>query len=364
MFGNAYNGKKVLVTGHTGFKGSWMTMWLLELGASVCGLAKNIPTDPANFIVQDLEKDICHIKGDVRRLDDVINAFEKFRPDIVFHLAAQPLVRKSYEDPTETFETNVMGTLNILEAIRHFKEVQAGVMITSDKCYHNSEWTWGYRETDQLGGEDPYSGSKGCAEIIINSYRSSYLYDSHQRIASTRAGNVIGGGDWAEDRIIPDCIRAWSKGQSVVIRNPNATRPWQHVFEPLSGYLWLGANLMTDASKKYQEAFNFGPLADSVFTVESVLQNMARFMEKAVWEVEKTDDSKKESTLLKLCCDKALHVLDWQPVLMFEETIELTARWYDAYYSGSDESIRKLSKDQLLVYMNKARKKGLKWAQS
>ena len=372
MFDNIYKGRRVLVTGHTGFKGSWITLWLLELGAKICGFSDDIPTDPANFVIQGLEKRIAHVKGDIRNFNDVQKTFNRFRPEIVFHLAAQSLVRKSYDSPLQTFITNTTGTLNVLEAIRLSPDVKAGVIITSDKCYHNSEWTWGYRENDILGGDDPYSASKGCAELVIKSYNASYFSDSNKRVASTRAGNVIGGGDWAEDRIIPDLVRAWSDNKPVVIRNPDATRPWQHVFEPLSGYLWLGAKLMADSSDspgshgKYQEAFNFGPLSDSVYTVRSVLDNMAQYLKGASWKVENTDNFKKESSLLKLCCDKALHKLKWHSVLSFDETIEMTAKWYEAYYNKSlDQALnrtRKISLDQLKAYVAKAQSKGLEWS--
>jgi CDP-glucose 4,6-dehydratase len=377
MFDNVYKGRRVLVTGHTGFKGSWITLWLLELGAKVCGFSDDVPTDPANFVIQGLEKRIVHVKGDIRNLNDVQKTFNRFRPEIVFHLAAQSLVRKSYDAPLQTFITNTTGTLNVLEAIRLSTDVKAGVIITSDKCYHNSEWTWGYRENDTLGGDDPYSASKGCAELVIKSYNASYFSGSNKRVASTRAGNVIGGGDWAEDRIIPDLVRAWSDNKPVVIRNPDATRPWQHVFEPLSGYLWLGAKLMADSPDslgKYQEAFNFGPLSDSVYTVRSVLDTMAQYLEGASWKVENTDNFKKESSLLKLCCDKALHKLKWHSVLSFDETIEMTAKWYEAYYKQSlDQAVsqdgnqtfnktREISLEQLQEYVAKAQAKGLEWS--
>jgi CDP-glucose 4,6-dehydratase len=375
MFDNIYKGRRVLVTGHTGFKGSWITLWLLELGAKVCGFSDDIPTDPANFVIQGLEKRIVHVKGDIRNLNDVQKAFNRFRPEIVFHLAAQSLVRKSYDSPLQTFITNTTGTLNVLEAIRLSPDVKAGVIITSDKCYHNSEWTWGYRENDILGGDDPYSASKGCAELVIKSYNASYFSDSNKRVASTRAGNVIGGGDWAEDRIIPDLVRAWSDNKPVIIRNPDATRPWQHVFEPLSGYLWLGAKLMAGSSNlpdlsdslgKYQGAFNFGPLSDSVYTVRSVLDSMARYLEGSSWKVENTGKFKKESSLLKLCCDKALHKLKWHSVLSFDETIEMTAKWYEAYYNQAinqtNNRTRKISLGQLKAYVAKAQAKGLEWS--
>ena len=244
MFENIYKGKRVLITGHTGFKGSWLCTWLLDLGATVAGFSVDIPTEPSHFEALGLSARIENFKGDVRNKSSLDEAMNKFRPDIVFHMAAQSLVRKSYEDPILTFETNSIGTLNLLDCLRDHPSVIAAILITSDKCYENVEWIWGYRENDRLGGKDPYSASKACAEIISKVYMETFFKEKGPSIATTRAGNVIGGGDWALDRIVPDCARAWSKGEKVEIRNPNATRPWQHVLEPLSGYLVLGQKLL------------------------------------------------------------------------------------------------------------------------
>jgi len=271
MFGNTYQGKRVLVTGHTGFKGSWLTTWLLRLGANVIGVSKDVPTHPAMFEELALAGRIKHIQADIRALDTLRDVISGEQPDFIFHLAAQAIVSISYSDPADTMTTNVVGTMNILEALRKLERPCVAVLITSDKCYDNVEWVWGYRETDRLGGKDIYSGSKGAAELVIRSYLHSFFQDHHPvRLAIGRAGNVIGGGDWAKDRIVADCMRAWGEGRSVEIRSPNATRPWQHVLEPLSGYLSLGQALVQQ-SQLHGEAFNFGPRAGQNQTVVELL---------------------------------------------------------------------------------------------
>lgn len=363
MFDNIYEGKRVFVTGHTGFKGSWLSQWLLDLGAKVCGFSVDIPSHPANFEILGLADRMQHILGDVRDRDQLMRAMRAFQPEIVFHLAAQPLVRRSFDDPITTFETNTLGTLNVLECIRQVPSVQVGVFITSDKAYRNVEWTWGYRENDMLGGEDPYSASKGCAELIIYSYMHSY-FKNGPRIASTRAGNVIGGGDWAADRIVPDAVRAWSKGEVLSIRSPKATRPWQHVLEPLGGYLWLGAKLWEEDAKAVGEAFNFGPDAKVNQPVEDLLTTMTQHWPGSAWRIDKdADTSKKESTLLKLSCDKALSKLDWRAILSFEETVAMTADWYRTFYAQGDQSqMVALTRTQIEAYRHKADGDGLLWA--
>ncbi len=342
MFAELYSNRRVFITGHTGFKGSWLTTWLLELGATVAGYSLSVPTTPAAFTELGLERHITHIQGDVRDREALARAMEEFRPEVVFHMAAQALVRPSYEDPALTFETNTMGTLNLLEAVRRTPGVKAVVCITSDKCYRNDEWVWGYRESDHLGGNDPYSASKACAELVAHSYFQSFFKDG-PCVATARAGNVIGGGDWAVDRIVPDCARAWAKGESVSIRSPWATRPWQHVLEPLSGYLWLGARLLRLKNEGEgdgdlplnKEAFNFGPEAGVNATVAEVTTALAKHWPQfQVATDEAAVAGKKESTLLKLCCDKALAHLHWKAALSFEETIRFTAEWYRAYYEG------------------------------
>ncbi|MBN1870859.1 MAG: CDP-glucose 4,6-dehydratase [Candidatus Omnitrophica bacterium] len=334
MFRDVYRGKRVLVTGHTGFKGSWLALWLLELGAEVAGFSKCLPSDPCHFDATGLKKKLTDYRGDIRNLGALEKVFKKFRPQIVFHLAAQPIVRESYDFPKLTFDTNLGGTVNILECVKTFPKVEAAVIITSDKCYENVGWDQGYRETDRLGGEDPYSASKACAEIASRAYILSYFSQSEgPRVTTTRAGNVIGGGDWAQDRIIPDCVRAWSQGKIPIIRKPDATRPWQHVLEPLSGYLWLGSCLLKDP-KLVGEPFNFGPKCNEVKSVRELVDLFLRYWGEGAWNHEPTEGGKKEAALLQLSCDKALKLISWRPVLSFNETVEMTAQWYKKYYKG------------------------------
>ena len=336
MFADCYKGKRIFLTGHTGFKGSWLSAWLTSLGATVCGYADTVPTTPAHFMAMGLGGHVRDLRGDIRDRDAVVRAMREFRPDAVFHLAAQALVRRSYDMPAATFEANVMGTLNVLEAMRACPSVQAGVFITSDKCYRNDEWVWGYRETDSLGGADPYSASKGCAEIVAHSYFDSFFRDG-PACATTRAGNVVGGGDWALDRIVPDCARAWAAGEAVRIRSPWATRPWQLVLEPLSGYLWLGAYLLGARQGPFPvrgEAYNFGPAADVNNTVAEVVEALTAYWPGFQSEMDKSGHAgMKECTLLKLCCDKALAHLGWKATLSFAETIRYTAEWYREFYA-------------------------------
>ncbi|MBW8015815.1 MAG: CDP-glucose 4,6-dehydratase [Planctomycetes bacterium] len=364
MFNDIYKGKKVFVTGHTGFKGSWLCSWLLQLGAEVCGYSKDIPTTPSNFEILGLKGEIQHIEDDVRNRGQLLKAIQNFQPDIIFHLAAQSLVRRSYTDPITTFETNTLGTLNILECIRQCPSIQAAVIITSDKCYRNVEWTWGYRESDFLGGEDPYSASKGCAELIIYSYNNSF-FQNGPRVSSTRAGNVIGGGDWAENRIVPDAVKAWSRGESVIIRSPDATRPWQHVLEPLSGYLWLGAMLIENNKKIAGEAFNFGPAGSINQSVGQLISQMVKKWPGAKWQSNQVNSSsQKEATLLKLCCDKALNSLNWNAILSFEKMTSMTAEWYLSYYNQGKDRMFDLTTRQIDEYSSLASAEGLLWAVS
>ena len=333
---NIYKNKKVLVTGHTGFKGSWLITWLLKLGANVIGISKDIPTNPSMFEELDLEKDITHYIEDIRNLDKIIEIIEAEKPDFLFHLAAQPIVSTSYENPIETITSNVIGTTNILEALRLINHKCTAIIITSDKAYDNVEWVWGYKETDALGGKDIYSGSKGAAELVIKSYYHSFFKnkDSNIKLAVGRAGNVIGGGDWAKDRIVVDCMKNWSEGKKVEIRSPKATRPWQHVLEPLSGYLTLGAKLYEDESFN-GEAFNFGPRAEQNRTVIELLEDLSKY-----WNFDSVDEAYTitdnipfhEAGLLKLNCDKALFYLKWQATLAYKDTIRFTSEWYYDYY--------------------------------
>ena len=362
MFENIYRGRRVLVTGHTGFKGSWLCTWLLDLGATVAGYSLDVPTQPSHFETLALADRIEHFHGDIRDKDILKQTLRQFSPEIVFHLAAQSLVRESYQDPVLTFETNTLGTLNLMDCLRSQDSITAGVFITSDKCYENVEWLWGYRENDRLGGKDPYSVSKACAELVSSAYMESFFRKNGPNVATARAGNVVGGGDWASDRIIPDCVRAWSEGQPVHLRNPQATRPWQHVLEPVSGYLVLGQKLFQGDSSVKNQSFNFGPHAQVNQPVSDLICEMARFWPRAKWKAtQETDSEKPESTLLKLNCDKALQMLHWDAVLDFQETVELTAKWYQTYYKEGAESVSATTSGQIKEYTEKAIRSNLPW---
>jgi CDP-glucose 4,6-dehydratase len=361
-FDNVYRGRRVLVTGHTGFKGSWLATWLKHLGADVAGYSLDLPTNPCNFEILGLSNHVRHFLGDIRNRAGLAKVIDEFHPTIVFHLAAQALVRRSYSDPVTTFETNAMGMVNLLECVRSRPWIEAAVLITSDKTYRNNEWCWGYRETDALGGHDPYSGSKSCADLIAHSYYHSFLQSGSTRVAVTRAGNVIGGGDWADDRIVPDCIRAWASGRSVVVRSPQATRPWQHVLEPLSGYLWLGARLLAAQPGLSGEAFNFGPDANVNQTVAQLLEAMEKRWPSVAWHVpEGFEQGGHEATLLKLSCDKVLFHLQWLAVLQFNETVEFTVDWYRKWHDGKVD-MYEYTRGQIDRYRDLARERGLTWA--
>lgn len=360
IFKGLYKDKTILITGHTGFKGSWLSIWLNALGARVIGYSAYLPSEPCNFTACNLEGRIVHVRGDICDIEALRKVFLEYKPDIVFHLAAQPIVRKSYDDPKLTFDTNITGTVNVIECIRTAPSVKAAVIITSDKCYQNVEWVWGYRENDRLGGDDPYSASKACAEIVCNAYiKSFFTKENSPRISTSRAGNVIGGGDWATERIIPDCVKAWAKGEKAHIRNPNATRPWQHVMEPLSGYLWLGAGLLT-SDKLHGEAINFGPDQKVNQPVSELIKAFVSYWGNAKWRYKQDAAGRKESTLLKLSCDKALHLLNWHAVLSFDETVRMTAKWYKAFYSG-EKDMYKFTVGQIREYIDLAKKQGLAW---
>lgn len=357
IFNNIYKGKRVLVTGSTGFKGSWLTIWLKVLGAEVAGLADGIPTKPSNYVVSGLDKRIKQYWVDIRDYKSVLNVLQSFRPDIIFHLAAQALVQQSLSEPKLTFETNILGTVNILEALRSYKKNIPGIIITSDKCYRNIEQKKGYRENDELGGNDPYSASKGAAELVCRSYANIY----NLRIVTTRAGNVIGGGDWAQDRIIPDCVRAWSVGKIPLIRQPKATRPWQHVLESLSGYLWLGVKLLENPDKFIGQAYNFGPNVEKDNLVINLVGTLNEFWPGVRWQKDKKGGKAKgESRLLKLNCDKALSHLKWHTILSFEEMVEMTADWYLHYYREKKD-MYKFSTDQIEKYIKIAQKQKMPW---
>lgn len=333
MFNNIYNGKRVFITGHSGFKGSWLTLWLLSLGAKVCGYSLEPNTHPSMF--EELRiYGFCNSEyGNILNSAHLEEVMKQFNPDIVFHLAAQPLVRLSYKEPKLTYETNVMGTLNVLEVARKCKSVKAFVNVTTDKCYENNEINRGYKEDDAMGGYDMYSSSKGCAEILSSSFRRSFLQEKESyALATARAGNVIGGGDWAEDRLVPDCIRYINSGEKIEIRNPLATRPWQHVLEPLSGYLLLGQKLLEDG-EKYAEAFNFGPDEESVLTVSEVAQKVCECYGSGEVVVHKKDDLH-EANLLMLNIEKAKNILGWIPTYNADEAIQKTIEWYKHFYKN------------------------------
>ncbi len=360
LFSGIYKNKTVLVTGHTGFKGSWLVYWLNKMGAKVVGYSLEAPTSPNHISLLDLN--IISIIGDIRDLGKLNETFEIYKPDIVFHLAAQPLVRLSYENPIETYDTNVMGTLKVFEAARK-ENVKAIVNITSDKAYENKEWIWGYRENDPLGGYDPYSSSKGCADVLANSYRNSYFNIKEYKkthntlLASCRSGNVIGGGDWAKDRLMTDIMLSTSKGERVSIRNPNATRPWQHVLEPLSGYLHIGQKLLEEKIE-FSDAWNFGPSDEGSISVEEVIKNIKNYWDKIDYEINSKTDQLHEANLLKLDCSKAHTLLKWKDVWNSEKTFEKTVTWYKSYYENNKLV---LTDDDIGTYINDAKEKGLDW---
>ena len=365
MFSDIYKGRRVLVTGHTGFKGSWLSQWLLRLGANVSGASLYVPSQPSHFELLGLDRNMPNHTADVRELEALRKVLAEERPEVVFHLAAQPIVRAAYDDPKVTFDTNLGGVVNVLEAVRTGDSVRAVVVITSDKCYENVEWEFGYRETDRLGGKDPYSASKACVEIAFSAYQRSYFSKpGSPALASGRAGNVIGGGDWAADRVVPDCVRAWAEGRLPLIRSPHATRPWQHVLEPLGGYLWLGAQLLAGAPHLRGEAFNFGPAAHVNASVGQLLQEMSLTWTGVAWQVDPAAaQAKVEASLLKLNCDKALARLAWQAVLSFEETAAMTAGWYRDFYRQS-AAARAGTDAQITRYEQLACERGRTWATS
>ena len=359
LFSGIYKDKTVLVTGHTGFKGSWLCFWLKQMGAKVVGYSLEAPTNPNHFELLNL--DITSIKGNIKDLEHLNTVFQTYKPDIVFHLAAQALVKYSYENPIETYETNVIGTLKVFEASR-INNVKAIVNITSDKAYENKEWIWGYRENDPMGGYDPYSSSKGCADLLATSYRNSYFNINEYKkthntlLATCRAGNVIGGGDWAKDRLITDIMISVSQGKKVSIRNPKATRPWQHVLEPLSGYLQIGQKLLEE-KVEFAEAWNFGPSDEGSITVEEVVQNVKKHWDKIDYEINQDPNQLHEANLLKLDCTKANTILKWKDVWDSETTFEKTVKWYKAYY----ENNKVLTSEDLENYIKEAVGKNIVW---
>lgn len=361
MFHHAFQGKTVWLSGHTGFKGAWLARWLLQLGARVHGFAQPPLTTPSVFEQLGLVKEIEHEIGDVRDADTVKKSILRVQPDFVFHLAAQALVRYSYEHPLETYATNVMGTAHVLEALRSLKKPCATVIVTTDKCYENREQDYAYAEEDPLGGHDPYSSSKGAAEIVISAYRRSFFGQSPVRIASARAGNVIGGGDWALDRIVPDCIRSLQRGVAIPVRNPAATRPWQHVLEPLSGYLWLAASLaQNNANATLAAAFNFGPDKEANRNVAELVREVLKSWP-GHWEDLSNPNAPHEAKLLMLSIAKAKKILHWQPTWKFETAIARTVAWYRGVNENA-AAAEDLTLQQIAEYESTARAANIAWA--
>lgn len=360
-----FQGKTVVVTGHTGFKGSWLSLWLSHLGANVIGISNTIPTDPSNFIASELSNKIIDKRIDITDFKKLNLLIDEYQPDFIFHLAAQSLVKTSYDTPLSTIKTNTIGSINVLEILRNYKKQIVVIMITSDKVYHNLEIEHAYSENDILGGKDPYSASKSMIEIAINAYLSSYFNNNFNkvRIGIARAGNVIGGGDWAINRIVPDCMKAWSNNKTVDIRYPKSTRPWQHVLEPLSGYLAFADNL-SRSNENHGESFNFGPSNDQNHTVTELIQEMSKSWSSVKWrDISKSYNHLHEASLLQLNCEKANKFLNWRPTLLFEETVSLTVDWYKNYYSNQTNSMFELSLKQIKEYSSLALNRSINWAQ-
>ena len=347
-----WQGKRVLLTGHTGFKGSWLALWLQSMGTQVTGYALAPPTNPSLFEIAEVAQGMTSVIGDIRDLAKLQAVFSEHRPEIVIHMAAQPLVRYSYQNPVETYSTNVMGTVHLLEAVRNTAGVKAVVNITTDKCYENREWVWGYRENEPMGGFDPYSNSKGCAELVTSAYRQSFFRDSGTALASARAGNVIGGGDWAEDRLVPDVLHAFERNRPVVIRNPNSTRPWQHVLEPLSGYLLLAEKLYSEG-QAWAEPWNFGPVSHDARPVQWIVEHMANaWGNGATWQL---DDRSRphEANHLKLDISKAESRLRWTPRWDLEEALDRILIWHKTYLADG-QSARDISLAQIRSYADES----------
>lgn len=369
-FGGVFRGMPVLVTGHTGFKGSWLSIWLNELGAKVIGYSRCSPIKPRNSQLCELDKRLIQVRGDVRDMESVKKAIERYEPQVVIHMAAQAIVRVSYENPKETFDTITGGTINLLEAIRLTKSVKAFVGVTTDKVYENLSWVWGYREIDSLGGHDPYSASKAMAELAIQSYRRSWDTEGFSQrrvaIASARAGNVIGGGDFGEYRIVPDCMRALMKGNPITLRSPEAIRPWQHVLEPLGGYLWLVANLLRQKKNEFSEGWNFGPFEHEAVTCEQITETIIKLWGSGRYEAPDRAKSDGEHRVLKLNWVKAASRLGWKPTYTWEETLAETVSWFKEYHrlaSGdSSVDVYDVCVRQIEKYVGRARQLGIEWA--
>jgi len=343
-----YKGKKVLVTGHTGFKGSWLTIWLNMLGAKVIGVSLDPKTAKDNFVMSGIKNHIIDYRCDIRNLNDIQEIVDDEKPEILFHLAAQPIVLDSYSDPVYTYETNVMGTVNLLEAFRKSNSLRTGVFITTDKCYENFETDYSYKETDPMGGYDPYSSSKGAAELVISSYRRSFFQNTNKKTASVRAGNVIGGGDWSAHRIIVDIIKAIENNEIIEVRSPKAIRPWQHVLEPLGGYLLLATLMQED--QKFDEAWNFGPEPNNIVTVKELLEEVINYYGQGEWKDVSDKAKLQEAHLLSLNINKAKTQLNWHPKLNIKETVKYTVDWYKNYKT---ENVLELCTKQINEYMSK-----------
>ena len=360
MFNNIYKGKRVLITGHTGFKGSWLSLWLSRLGAEVIGYSIDIPTSPSHFEL--LKLNVTSIIGDILDKKKLLQTIEMHKPDIVFHMAAQALVKESYMHPVETLETNIMGTVNLLEGCRKTEQVKAIITITSDKCYQNKEWIWAYKEDDPMGGDDPYSASKGCADLVAAAYRKSFFNpnefgNAHNTLLATvRAGNVIGGGDWAKDRLIPDIMKATSIGERVIVRSPRATRPWQHVLEPLSGYLHLGWKLLEN-KKEFADTWNFGPGDDSSLPVSDVIEYAKKYWDKVDYETKENAATFHEANLLRVDSSKARIKLKWKNTWGGNKTFEKTVIWYKKFYNDGKIA----SMEDLEDYINDAKEASVEW---
>ena len=363
-FNGIYNGRTVLITGHTGFKGSWLAIWLKELGANVVGYAlAEPPTEPSNFVLSNIGSRITDVRGDIRDFEQLQGVIETYKPSIIFHLAAQPIVLRSVAEPRLTLETNALGTVNVLEAIRGTDSVRALVSVTTDKVYHNEEWLWGYREPDRLGGHDPYSASKAMAELAIASYRDTYFspekYGEHGvAVASARAGNVIGGGDFGQYRLVPDCMRALMSDRPIGIRNPLSVRPWQLVLEPLSGYLWLGSLLLREGAT-FAEAWNFGPLETNGIPAQAIAEKLIMLWGQGQWVHTDPDYAQVETGYIRLSWEKAALRLGWRPVYTWEEALAEVVAWFKAFVT--EEEMSSVGRQHIINYTNRARDLGLAW---
>ncbi len=364
-FNNIYKKRNVFVTGHTGFKGSWLTTMLHESGANITGYSLEPSTDPSLFEILKLKDKIKHITADVRDRNEILKAMKSAKPEFVFHLAAQPIVRLSYEEPAATFETNIMGVVNLLEACRELKSVRAVLIVTSDKCYENREWVYAYRENDPMGGYDPYSSSKGCAELVVSAYRNSFFnvhgYGKNHKtsLASVRAGNIIGGGDWTADRLIPDIVKSIISKKPLVLRNPDSVRPWQHVLEPVAGYLYL-ASRMYNSGVDFSEGFNFGPASSDILTVEEIVKKSCKIWGDGKYKI-KSDKKLHEARLLRLDTGKSQFKLGWKPVYNANEAIEKTMQWYREYYTNKKIDMYDYTAGYIKQYIDEALRSGLDW---